>query len=134
MSITPGETWEYITEADRKKPVERQTVWKLRGLSGTDMRQLNNSLLGSDRSMQRINFTLGDYQGNALKLGLVGVSNFKDSAGNLTEYETVKVGTFNGATLQPSDAFFDLVSAGDQVEIAEPIINNPQLNEDDLHH
>jgi len=132
IAITPGETWEYITKADRELPKEEQTVWVLRALDGSESRRLNNSLVSSDRDMKKLSFTLADYQEEALKCGLIGAVNFKDSAGNIIEFETVKVGTLRGSTRQASAAFLALVPAGVQVELAEQIINNTQLEPADV--
>lgn len=132
IAITAGDTWQYITLADRELPEEQQTVWTLRVLDGTERQHLKKGVVTSDSKAEEFSYSMGPYVHRCMQFGLAGVENFPDGNGALVKFATHEVGTPGGKKRRPTDEFIGRIPDGVQVELAEAIDNNTRLDAGDV--
>lgn len=137
IAITPGETWEYITEADEKLPEEDQTVYELRHLTSKQQRAVDNVFAvqragKGRRAPKEVAFKTGDYLDRALRAGLHNVRNLQDSEGVEVPYESkpTKVG-INGQQ-EVTDEFLARIPPGVRAELAGVILGSEELEVDEV--
>jgi hypothetical protein len=123
----------YVTEADRKLPVDQQSVFLIAPLSNKTMGQIQN-LLQVSIDGQTATLLRGQQRHSALKAGLKGWENFATADGAPAVFATDKGERLvHGVTVHnpPSDESLEMIPIADYEEIADAILNANRLNDDD---
>lgn len=123
----------YVTEADRKLPVDQQSVFILAPLSNKTLGQIQNQLQvsidGTTATVQR-----GLQRYCALKAGLKGWENFSTADGQVAPFATDK-GDRQAHGVQftnpPKDETLELLAPADYEEISDAILNANRVTDDD---
>ena len=115
IALSSKQTWDYVLEADRKYPKEKQTRFKLRSLTGAERATFKDVVVNQ-----------GFYSGlvTAALFGLLGWENLRDASGNKVDFITDK-DTKTG-TIENFDVLDDAV-----YEIGRAIVSRSQMEEAD---
>jgi len=96
IALNLNTTKKYILEADRKLPVDKQTIFELANLPIEERIKIEDAQaqygVSTDKDPEaKADMTIKQHKRNLeiVKLGLVGFSNFKDAEGNDVPFETV---------------------------------------------
>ena len=122
IAIQPKKGFDYVLEDDRKFPPEKQTVWKLRGLSIGEQSDVQDSLRTERSDTGETSWKTGTLLLKTLRAGLVGVSNFLDESGAAVEFTKDKSGVV-------SDEFLDRLAPAWRTELANAISGAGQLSD-----
>ena len=133
--LNTDETRDYVLLQERNLPPEEQTRWKLRALGSIQRAAIEDSVAsftaqgGSDAE---IRITRGKQALHAVRLGLAGVENLRDSKGNEVVMETNTVGNSRGnARKEPSDTFLNKLPYDVITELARAITETSYMTEDE---
>lgn len=123
----------YVTEADRKLPVDQQSTFILAPLSNKTLGQIANQL---QVSVDGLTATVlrGQQRYCALKAGLKGWENFSTAEGVPAPFLTDKGDRQQHGvqfTSPPKDETLELLAPSDYAEIADAILSANRLTEDD---
>ena len=112
-AINPNHTWEYVIEADRREAPEKQTRFKLRALTPSQLAEVTDMgfefQLEKETKERTYRATPATQVLTTLRHGLVGWSNFKDASGKAVEVPDAAEGRVA------------LLSEDDRIEIAREI-------------
>jgi len=119
IAIDPGRVVDYVLEADRKLPKEKQTIFKVKVLRATELARLQDefSVFNRDGS-----FTIktGSKELAILDMGITGWENFKDKNGKTIPFD------------EKNPDRWDVLRRDYRTELANFITEQTQLNEDEL--
>jgi hypothetical protein len=112
-----GETQDYISQYDKEEP---KTIWKLGVLDSEIF-----DLLGEEKNPLRI-------MSEAIRFGLKGFENFKDSNGNVVKFDTVSraVGSYNYKVV--ANNIMKIIPPQVKTELGSEILKMSKLNEDEI--
>jgi len=115
--LSLGETKEFISSYDKEEP---KTKWILGPLDSEIF-----DLLGEDKNPLRL-------MSDAVRFGLKGFENFKDSAGKEIKFDQVSraVGAYNYKVV--SDSIMKLLPPQVKTELGTEILKMSKLNEDEI--
>lgn len=89
IALDPNRTHRYVLKEDSNQPEDAQTIWILRTLTVRDDETIQNSKMVANGAGQFL-LQPGTEDLMTLRVGLVGVENFRDAAGKLVHFETDK--------------------------------------------
>lgn len=133
IAIDLGEERPYVLKADRKLPEDdpNRTVWMLGALDPHERAKIQDNLMAMEDG-DSIRITSGSAELKILKLGLRGCENFRDAAGNVIDFDFVKVGSAKkGIRKQPTDEFIARIHPAHRKELAEAINEHNTISEDE---
>ena len=113
---SPKQTWNYVLQADRRLPKEKQTVFKLKHLTLAEEQALLDNWSRDPVTGQGVRNAVGSEHLLVLRRGLVGWTNLVDGDGLDIKFEP---GPWGGAT----DALLFLIPLMDREELARAIEN-----------
>jgi len=91
IALDPNRSHRYILREDASLPVEEQTIFLLRSLTVRDDEQIANSkMIASGAGEFRLHPGTEDLM--TLRLGLIGVENFRDANGKTVHFDADKSG------------------------------------------
>lgn len=133
-AIDPTHPFQYILEEDRLLPLEEQTVWYLKYLTSRERSVLEDGLINVELKTQTSAMKMGSQSNAILKMGLVGVSNFKDAKGNPIEFPKGNSEKVYGLKLDdcPTDEFLSRIRAEWRRELANAIDAESEVKPEDL--
>ncbi|MEY2742312.1 MAG: hypothetical protein RIS21_680 [Planctomycetota bacterium] len=113
IALDPNRSHRYVLREDASLPVEDQTVFLLRSLTVRDDEMIQNSkMVASSGGEFRLQPGTEDLM--TLRLGLIGVENFRDGAGKMVHFDADKAG-------RVTDAFLSRLKKEWRNEIADQI-------------
>jgi len=113
IALDPNRSHRYVLREDASLPVEDQTVFLLRSLTVRDDEMIQNSkMVASSGGEFRLQPGTEDLM--TLRLGLIGVENFRDGAGKMVHFDADKRG-------QVTDAFLSRLRKEWRSELADAI-------------
>ena len=122
VAVQPKKQFDYVLEEDRKLLAEKQTVWKLRGLSIGEQADVQDSLRTERTETGETSWKTGTLLLKTLRAGLVGVANFCDDTGLPVAFSSDKSGVV-------TDDFLDRLAPAWRTELANAIAGAGQLSD-----
>lgn len=113
IALDPHRTHRFVLKEDADQPEDQQTVWILRTLTVRDDETIQNVKMVANGNGQFL-LQPGTEDLMTLRVGLVGVENFRDAAGKTVHFETDKQG-------RVTDSFLSRLHKEWRNEIADKI-------------
>ena len=129
QALDPRDTIEIVLKDDAELPEEEQTVWLFKPLTLAAETAIADE--ASDLEGNKIRVKNGSVELWTLRAGLIGVRNWKDSAGNPVELEMVPGTGFLGGKKMVSDRSLGRISLRHRHELVDSFQNRNRLTEDD---
>lgn len=130
ITLDPNSTREYVLRDDRSLPPEEQSVFLLRPLTLAQQTAIKDAMASVNAS-QDIKINAGTQELHALRFGLAGWRNVRDSKGNQEEAKgtTSKRNGVDFFTLD--DTTIEKIPPKYRAELAEEITNGSGLSGDE---
>lgn len=133
IAVNPKQPFDYVLKADRELPPDEQTTFHLRPLSHTERVQLDNMRYQMDGKTNQVGSPQGNIADKALKCGLQGWVNLRDSNGEQVPFEIERKSlNILGTQLSPpTDACLSRLHPDDVAEILEAIQTVQRVTDDE---
>jgi len=132
IAIDPKGTFEFIDDPDRDLEADdpNRTVWEYRILTPTEEAAIQDAVtmagMGDDETTRTSGY--GTIAHKTIRLGLVGVRNFRDPDGNEIGIDRQKAS--NGSSFV-KDAFLARIPAATRSRLCNAITSHGSMTEDD---
>jgi len=135
IAIDPKGTFEFIDDPDRDLPADdpNRTVWEYRVLTPTEEAAIQDavSMAGMGEGETTSTSGYGTIAHKTLRLGLVGVKNFRDAEGNEILLDSNARQKGSNGTPFVKDVFLARIPSGTRSRLCNAITSHGSMTEDE---
>ena len=125
IALDPTKPFDYILTEDRDKPLEDQTVFKLKVLTARELANVEDGMAALISDTGEVAIKTGSQLLKILQFGLRGWENLKDGSGNDVPYRG------RGPSGEPHPETLDKVQPHHRRELADTITEVNRLDEEE---